>query len=104
MRIAQIVPSLEERHGGPSKSVRFLADTVGADHVLLGSDYPFPLGDAAPAGTVRSAGLDGAATAAVLGGNASLLADLREQRVQGQEEVQDAPAREDHQDRAIGRP
>jgi aminocarboxymuconate-semialdehyde decarboxylase len=55
------------------ESVRFLADTVGADHVLLGSDYPFPLGDRNPAGTVRSAGLDGAATAAVLGGNASLL-------------------------------
>jgi len=55
------------------ESVRFLADTAGADRVLLGSDYPFPLGDATPAATVRSAGLDGAATAAVLGGNAGLL-------------------------------
>ncbi len=55
------------------ESVRFLADVAGADHVLLGSDYPFPLGDPDPAGTVRSAGLGGAATAAVLGGNASRL-------------------------------
>jgi aminocarboxymuconate-semialdehyde decarboxylase len=55
------------------ESVRFLAGTAGAGHVLLGSDYPFPLGDATPAATVRSAGLDAAATAAVLGGNAGLL-------------------------------
>jgi aminocarboxymuconate-semialdehyde decarboxylase len=55
------------------ESVRFLADVAGADHVLLGSDYPFPLGDPDPAGTVRSAGLGGAAAAAVLGGNASRL-------------------------------
>jgi aminocarboxymuconate-semialdehyde decarboxylase len=55
------------------ESVRFLADVAGADHVLLGSDYPFPLGDRDPAGTVRSAGLGDAATAAVLGGNARQL-------------------------------
>jgi aminocarboxymuconate-semialdehyde decarboxylase len=55
------------------ESVRFLADVAGAEHVLLGSDYPFPLGDRDPAGTVRSAGLGDAATAAVLGGNASRL-------------------------------
>jgi len=41
--------------------------------VLLGSDYPFPLGDPSPAETVRSAGLGATATAAVLGGNASRL-------------------------------
>ena len=55
------------------ESVRFLADVAGTDHVLLGSDYPFPLGDRDPAGTVRSAGLGDAATAAILGGNASSL-------------------------------
>ena len=53
------------------ESVRFLADTAGAGRVLLGSDYPFPLGDPDPVGTVRSAGLGDAATAAVLGGNAA---------------------------------
>jgi aminocarboxymuconate-semialdehyde decarboxylase len=55
------------------ESVRFLADVAGAGRVLLGSDYPFPLGDPDPAGTVRSAGLGDAATAAVLGGNAARL-------------------------------
>jgi len=54
-------------------AVRFLAETAGPGHVLLGSDYPFPLGDPDPAGTVRSAGLGDPATAAVLGGNASRL-------------------------------
>jgi aminocarboxymuconate-semialdehyde decarboxylase len=56
-----------------SASIRFLADSAGAGHVLLGSDYPFPLGDPAPVATVRDAGLGEAATAAVLGGNAARL-------------------------------
>ena len=55
------------------ESIRFLAETAGEDSVLLGSDYPFPLGDPAPAETMRSAGLSEAATAAVLGGNAARL-------------------------------
>jgi aminocarboxymuconate-semialdehyde decarboxylase len=46
---------------------------VGEDRVLLGSDYPFPLGDPDPVGTVRSAGLSEAVTTAVLGGNAARL-------------------------------
>jgi aminocarboxymuconate-semialdehyde decarboxylase len=56
-----------------AESVRFLTETAGADRVLLGSDYPFPLGDPSPVETVRSADLGAAATAAVLGGNASEL-------------------------------
>jgi aminocarboxymuconate-semialdehyde decarboxylase len=55
------------------ESVRFLAEVAGAGRVLLGSDYPFPLGDPDPTGTVRSAGLPDAATTAVLGGNAAQL-------------------------------
>jgi aminocarboxymuconate-semialdehyde decarboxylase len=56
-----------------SAAIRFLADVAGAGHVLLGSDYPFPLGDQDPAGTVRAAGLSSADTASVLGGNAGRL-------------------------------
>jgi aminocarboxymuconate-semialdehyde decarboxylase len=55
------------------ESIRFLAATAGPGQVLLGSDYPFPLGDPDPVGTVRSAGLGDAATGAVLGGNAAEL-------------------------------
>jgi aminocarboxymuconate-semialdehyde decarboxylase len=54
-------------------SIRFLAGAAGPSQVLLGSDYPFPIGDPQPAETVRAAGLDDAATAAVLGGNAARL-------------------------------
>jgi aminocarboxymuconate-semialdehyde decarboxylase len=53
--------------------LRELVDFVGADRVLLGSDHPFDMADPDPVATVRSAGLDAAAEAAVLGGNAERL-------------------------------
>ena len=48
-------------------AVRYLADVMGGDRVVLGSDYPFDVGDADPAVAVRGAGLDGSTEAAVLG-------------------------------------
>jgi len=45
MRIAHIVPSIEERHGGPSKSVRSLANAharLGAATDLLATQNPLP--------------------------------------------------------------
>lgn len=51
--------------------LRDLVAAVGADRVLLGSDYPFDMADRDPVATVRAAGLDEAAQAAVLGGNAA---------------------------------
>jgi aminocarboxymuconate-semialdehyde decarboxylase len=54
-----------------ASAIRYLADSVGPGRVLLGSDYPFPLGDQAPVETVRAARLGDTATAAVLGGNAA---------------------------------
>lgn len=56
-----------------SRSIAYLTDVVGAGHVLLGSDYPFALGDPAPVATVRAAGLSAADTDAVLNGNATEL-------------------------------
>lgn len=53
--------------------LRRLVDDVGPDHVLLGSDRPFDMGDPDPVDTVRAAGLGPAAEAAVLGGNAKRL-------------------------------
>jgi aminocarboxymuconate-semialdehyde decarboxylase len=50
-------------------AIRFLASRVGADRVLLGSDYPFAMGDPEPLATVRTAGLSDDAVAAILGGN-----------------------------------
>ena len=51
-------------------AIAFLAGLVGTGHVLLGTDYPFPLGDPDPVATVRAAGPPAADTARILGGNA----------------------------------
>jgi aminocarboxymuconate-semialdehyde decarboxylase len=56
--------------------LRALVDTVGADRVLLGSDYPFDMADAHPVETVRAAGLSEEDEAAVLSGNAERLLAL----------------------------
>lgn len=54
-------------------AIAFLVATVGADRVLLGSDYPFPLGDPNPVQTVRDAGMPAADTENILRRNASRL-------------------------------
>jgi aminocarboxymuconate-semialdehyde decarboxylase len=41
-----------------SGSVKFLIDRFGAGQVLVGSDYPFALGEQDPLGRLRNAGLD----------------------------------------------
>lgn len=53
--------------------LRHLVESVGADHVLLGSDYPFDMGDEHPIETIRRAGLDEDDEAALLRGNAERL-------------------------------
>ncbi|HZC13009.1 MAG TPA: amidohydrolase family protein [Thermoleophilaceae bacterium] len=57
--------------------LRALIDYVGPDHVLLGSDYPFDMGDARHAETVRALGLPPEVEAAVLAGNAERLLGLQ---------------------------
>jgi aminocarboxymuconate-semialdehyde decarboxylase len=56
-----------------SALLRALVDTVGADRVLLGSDYPFNMADPDPVQTVRAAGLSHDEESAVLAGNAERL-------------------------------
>lgn len=51
-------------------ALRFLVDVMGADRVMLGSDYPFPLGEQTPGALIRSADLTEAERDALLGGNA----------------------------------
>jgi aminocarboxymuconate-semialdehyde decarboxylase len=53
-----------------TEALQFLIERVGVDRVLLGSDYPFPMGDPDPVATVLGAGLEGSSADAVLGGNA----------------------------------
>lgn len=59
--------------------LRFLLDFAGADHVVLGSDYPFEMGDADPVATVRSVpGLSADECDLILEGNVRrLLGDVR---------------------------
>lgn len=56
-----------------SAVLRELVEAVGADRVLLGSDYPFDMADPHPVETVRRAGLDEDDEAALLYGNAERL-------------------------------
>ncbi len=56
--------------------LRYLVDLAGADHVVLGSDYPFPVMDPHPREVVQQAGFDQPTTDAILGGNACRLFHL----------------------------
>jgi aminocarboxymuconate-semialdehyde decarboxylase len=56
--------------------LRGLIDYAGPDRVLLGSDYPFDMGDARHVNTVRALDLAPEVEAAVLGGNAERLLGL----------------------------
>jgi aminocarboxymuconate-semialdehyde decarboxylase len=53
-----------------------LVRLYGADHIIMGTDYPFDMADYDPIGHVASAGLDDAAVAAIAGGNAKRLLGL----------------------------
>lgn len=50
-----------------------LVEDYGADHVLMGTDHPFELGDRDPVGTVRALDLDEASTRAILWDSAARL-------------------------------
>ncbi|RSN53195.1 MULTISPECIES: amidohydrolase family protein [Actinomadura] len=54
------------------RALRLLVDVMGTDRVMLGTDYPFPLGEQDPGATIRACpGLDDADRARLLGGNAA---------------------------------
>jgi aminocarboxymuconate-semialdehyde decarboxylase len=63
--------------------LRALIEYVGHEHVLLGSDYPFDMGDARHVETVRALELDADVEAAILAGNAERLLGL--EAVRGEE-------------------
>lgn len=52
-------------------ALRFLVDTMGEDRVVLGSDYPYPLGEERPGNLVRASRLREEVKAKLLGGNAA---------------------------------
>jgi aminocarboxymuconate-semialdehyde decarboxylase len=54
-----------------TRALQFLVDVMSPERVLLGSDYPFPLGEERVGSLIRSSGLPDASVAALLGGNAA---------------------------------
>ena len=58
-------------------STRFLLDRMGASQVLLGSDYPFAMGDPDPVGSLQAAGLDDATIRAITSDNPKRFLGLR---------------------------
>jgi aminocarboxymuconate-semialdehyde decarboxylase len=58
--------------------LRYLVEMAGADRVMLGSDYPFPILDPAPLEVVRKAGFPQATTDAILSGNACRVFGLQQ--------------------------
>ena len=56
--------------------LRYLIDVFGADHILMGTDYPYDMAESDPIGHLASAGLDPKDMAAIAGGNARRLFGL----------------------------
>ena len=54
-------------------AVEMLVEEFGAEHVVLGSDYPFAIGDPDPVGTVTRTRISDEAKARILGENAQTL-------------------------------
>jgi aminocarboxymuconate-semialdehyde decarboxylase len=52
------------------EALRRLIALFGSERVALGTDYPFPLGEAEPGRLIRSLGLDAESEARLLGGSA----------------------------------
>jgi aminocarboxymuconate-semialdehyde decarboxylase len=53
--------------------LEFLVAKAGRDRVMLGSDYPFPIGDLAPREVVERASLGDGPRSGIMGGNAARL-------------------------------
>jgi aminocarboxymuconate-semialdehyde decarboxylase len=59
-----------------TRALRFLADVVGADRIMLGSDMPFPIGDLAPLKIVQETPFSASERASINGGLAARLLGL----------------------------
>lgn len=57
-------------------TLRFLVERLGDDHVVIGTDYPFDMGDESPVETIRACGLGRDREANILGRNLARLLRL----------------------------
>jgi aminocarboxymuconate-semialdehyde decarboxylase len=67
------------------QALRFLLDEVGHDRVMLGTDYPFPLGEQSPGSGIDALALDAAHQARLFHGTALDWLDLPLSRFQRSE-------------------
>ena len=68
------------------RSLQFLVETVGVDRVVLGSDYPYPLGEERVGELIKTSRLPAATKSKLLGENAAaFLALPQETRVESKE-------------------
>ncbi|MGQ4414880.1 amidohydrolase family protein [Streptomyces sp. SAS_269] len=58
---------------GDEANLRLVAGRIGWDHIVLGTDYPFPFGEERPGDAVERSSLDEDVKTAILSGNASAL-------------------------------
>jgi aminocarboxymuconate-semialdehyde decarboxylase len=58
-------------------AVRLLIERFGASQILVGSDYPFSMGDPDPVGALERVALDNATHAALIAGNARRFLGLK---------------------------
>jgi aminocarboxymuconate-semialdehyde decarboxylase len=58
------------------RALRFLADIIGADRIMMGSDMPFPIGDLTPLKIVQETSFSDAERASINGGLAQKLFGL----------------------------
>src|SRR5579872_6105202 len=58
-------------------SLQFLVEKMGTDRVMLGSDYPFPLGEERVGSLIRQSALPSHAKTKLLGGNAAQFLGLK---------------------------
>ena len=59
-----------------TRALRYLADVVGADRIMMGSDMPFPIGDLAPLNIVKETSFTDSERASINGGLAKQLFGL----------------------------
>jgi aminocarboxymuconate-semialdehyde decarboxylase len=60
------------------RTLQFLVETMGTERVMLGSDYPFPLGEHGIGSLIRSSQLSAHAKNRLLGGNAGEFFGIRD--------------------------
>ena len=60
------------------RAIRFLVETFGQTQIVVGTDYPFALGDWTPLDTLQKAGFEKSVLAAITAGNAKRFLGLPE--------------------------